>query len=75
MDVGLGEAAGQIESFARGLTEAVALTSEVRTRIACRHRARVNQRADLTANLPRLLDTLEIVAGRTAAQSRQLLAV
>jgi len=64
-------AAGRSEEFSRGLSEAADLSPAARAQIAASHRARVGQRADLAANLPRLLQTIETIAGRIPIHSRQ----
>lgn len=53
---------GQAAAFARALTECAALSAKARTEIAAVNRLRVKTRADLTANLPNLLQTLRLVA-------------
>lgn len=57
--------AGQPEAFARALVESGGLSADAHARIAAHNRLRVNQRADLSANLPRLLRTLRAIAGRS----------
>jgi len=54
---------GEPEALARAIVEAGRLSVDARARIAEHNRLRVNQRADLAANLPRLLHTLRHVAG------------
>lgn len=54
--------AAETETFARALTECVRLAPAARTETARTHRGRVKRRADLAANLPRLLQVLHFVA-------------
>jgi len=54
---------GEPEALARAIVEGGRLSAEAQAGIAAHNRLQVNQRADLAANLPRLLRTLHAVAG------------
>lgn len=68
---------GKAGAFASALTECAALSADARAEIATVHRLRVKSRADLTANLPHLLQTLRHVAdsSRSVAAEHHSLAV
>lgn len=57
--------AGEPEALARAMLKGTGLSADTHARIAAHNRLRVNQRADLAANLPRLLQTLRTLAAKS----------
>lgn len=62
--------AGEPDGFARAIGESVRVSPAARVRMAATNRARVDLRADLEANLPRLRQTLEIMASEQEPATR-----
>jgi glycosyltransferase involved in cell wall biosynthesis len=68
---------GEPDGFTRAIKESLQLSPEARARMANGNRARVNLRADLGTNLPRLLQLLEVITceSRTEHSSAYSIAV
>lgn len=62
--------AGEPDGFARAIGESMRLSPEARARMAATNRARVDLRADLEANLPRLRQILEVMASEQEPATR-----